>query len=366
LSRHDSSEIAQATLADRRAWRSGPAFSSSARPLLEGSKITVTESAAPVHFPVSLDALLEAQERTAGAILRTPLVRLDADTGTPEIYLKLECLQPIRSFKIRGAYNAMAKAGQDALAQGVWTCSAGNMAQGVAWSARALGVACTVYVPVTAPRTKIDAVKRYGGHVVELPVDEWMAIFRDRKRDGADGVFIHPYSDPDVMAGNGVAGLEILEDLPDVAAVIVPWGGGGLLCGIASAFKAKVSAAKLYASEVDTGAPLGPSLAAGEPVNVPFTPNFVDGIGAPFVNKEMFDLARQLIDGSFIVSPAATAAAVRFVLERNRVVPEGASGTAVAAALAGNGGAGKVVCVISGGNIDSVDLITILSGGVPG
>lgn len=323
-------------------------------------------AAATLHYqPVPLDELLAAQQRTKGAVTRTPLVRLDGDPGMPEIHLKLECLQPIRSFKLRGAYNAMAKAGAAALAEGVWTCSAGNMAQGVAWAARALGVACTVYVPVTAPRTKIEAVKRYGGNVVELPVDDWVAIFRDRRRDDAKGVFIHPYSDPDVMAGNGVAGLEILEDLPDVDAVIVPWGGGGLLCGIASALKAKGSAAKLYASEVDTGAPLGPSLAAGHPVEVPYKPNFVDGIGTPFVNSEMFELAQKLVDGSFIVTPAAAANAVRFVIERNRVVPEGASGTAVAAALDGRAGAGKIVCVVSGGNIDFAKLITILSGGTP-
>lgn len=321
---------------------------------------------ATLHYaPVSLDELQAAQKRTAGVVLRTPLVRLDSDPGLPEIHLKLECLQPIRSFKLRGAYNAMAKAGKAALAEGVWTCSAGNMAQGVAWSARALGVPCTVYVPVTAPRTKIEAVKRYGGNVVELPVDDWVAIFRDRKRDDAKGIFIHPYSDPDVMAGNGVIGLEILEDLPDVDAVVAPWGGGGLLCGIASAIKAKGSAAKLFASEVNTGAPLGPSLEAGEPVNVPYAPNFVDGIGTPFVNREMFELAQQLVDGSVIVSPDAAASAIRLVLERNRVVPEGASGTAVAAALAGKAGAGKIVCVISGGNIDFANLVTILQGGVP-
>ncbi len=325
----------------------------------------MTEPATLTYQPTSMDDLLAAQKRTAGAVVRTPLVRLDGDPGMPDIHLKLECLQPIRSFKLRGAFNAMAKAGADALKAGVWTCSAGNMAQGVAWSARALGVACTVYVPVTAPRTKIDAVRRYGGNVIELPVDEWVAIFRDRKREGAEGIFIHPYSDPDVMAGNGVAGLEILEDLPDADAVIVPWGGGGLLCGIASAFKAKGSAAKLYASEVNTGAPLGPSLDAGEPVNVPYAPNFVDGIGTPFVNREMFELAQKLIDGSFIVTREATAAALRFVLERNRVVPEGASATAVAAALAGRAGPGKIVCLISGGNIDSANLITILKGGTP-
>lgn len=325
----------------------------------------MTDAATLTYQPVSIDELLAAQKRTTGVVTRTPLLKLDADAGMPEIYLKLECLQPIRSFKIRGAFNAMSKAGAAALADGVWTCSAGNMAQGVAWAARRLGVAANVYVPVTAPRTKIEAVKRYGGNVIELPVDEWVAIFRDRRRDDAKGVFIHPYSDPNVMAGNGVIGLEILEDLPDVAAVIVPWGGGGLLCGIASALKAKGSKAKLYASEVNTGAPLGPSLDAGQPVNVPFTPNFVDGIGTPFVNREMFDLAVQLIDGSFIVTPEAAAAAIRFVVERARVVPEGASGTAVAAALEGRAGDGKIVCVVSGGNIDFAKLITILSGGTP-
>jgi threonine dehydratase len=317
------------------------------------------------YQPVSLDEIRAAQERTRGAVVRTPLVRLDTDEAEAQIYLKLECLQPIRSFKLRGAFNAMVKAGKEALAEGVWTASAGNMAQGVAWSARYLGVPNTVYVPNTAPRTKIANVQRYGGKVVELPVDDWVDIFRTRKREGASGVFIHPYSDPAVMAGNGVAGLEILEDLPDVDAIIVPWGGGGLSCGIASAVKALRPQTRVFAVEVDTGAPLGPALAAGHPVEVPFTPNFVDGIGTPFVNIEMFELAQQVLDGALVVNKEQTAAALRLVVERNRVVPEGAAATSVAAALAGMAGGGKVVAVLSGGNIDVTTLITILQGGIP-
>lgn len=317
------------------------------------------------YEPIALDEIRAAQERTKGAVARTPLVRLDTDEAPAEVYLKLECLQPIRSFKLRGAFNAMVKAGKEALAEGVWTASAGNMAQGVAWSARYLGVPSTVYVPNTAPRTKIANVRRYGGTVVELPVDEWVDIFRTRRREGASGVFVHPYSDPAVMAGNGVAGLEILEDLPDVDAILVPWGGGGLSCGIASAVKALRPQTRVFAVEIDTGAPLAPALAAGHPVEVPFTPNFVDGIGTPFVNVEMFELARKLLDGALVVNKEQTAAALRLVVERNRVVPEGAAATGVAAALAGMAGGGKVAVVVSGGNIDLTTLITILQGGVP-
>lgn len=320
----------------------------------------------PLHYePVPLDEIRAAQARIAGAAIRTPLVRLDEDEAPAEIYLKLECLQPIRSFKIRGAFNMMAKAGREALAGGVWTASAGNMAQGVAWAARRLGLSCTVVVPDTAPETKIAAVRRYGGQVVKVPVDEWLHIFRTRQREGMSGVFIHPYSDPDVMAGTGTIGLEIVEDLPDVDAVIVPWGGGGLCCGIASALRALRPSCKVYACEVDTGAPLAPSLAAGAPVEVPFTPNFVDGIGAPFVNVEMFELAQRIVAGSLIVTLVETADAMRLIIERNRVVPEGAGAVAVAAALAGQAGAGKVACIVSGGNIDVRTLITILEGGVP-
>ncbi len=318
-----------------------------------------------IHWePVSLDAAREARDRTREIAVRTPLVRFDYDTAA-DIYLKLELLQPIRSFKLRGSSNAILAAGRDKLAEGVWTSSAGNMAQGVAYSARKIGVPAVVYMPDTAPQAKIDNVQRYGGEVRLLPVMEWAEVFRDRRNPGASGVYIHPYSDPLVMAGNAVIGLELLEDLPELDAVVVPWGGGGLCCGIASAIKALKPECKVYAAEVDTGAPLAAAFAAGKLVDVPFTPSFVDGISSPFVNEEMWALAQELVDGALVVSRAQIAEALRLIVERNRVVPEGAGATAVAATMAGMAGSGKVACIVSGGNIDIQKLVTILEGGVP-
>jgi threonine dehydratase len=323
--------------------------------------MTTTVPEATIQYdPIPLAEIEAACARIAGVARRTPLIRLDVDDAPAEIYLKLECLQPIRSFKLRGAYNALAKAGADALAGGVWTTSAGNMAQGAAWAARTLGVSCAVVVPETAPETKIAAVRRYGATVVPVPVAEWFETFRTRRREGMTGRFLHPFSDPDVMAGNGVIGLEIVEDLPDVDAVIVPWGGGGLCCGVASALRTVRPGCRVYAAEIESGAPLGPSLAAGKPVEVPFAPSFVDGIGAPFVNAEMLSLAQRLIDGALTTTLVETAAALRLTLERARVVPEGAAAVPVAAALAGQAGDGKVVCLVSGGNIDLARLAAIL------
>ena len=317
----------------------------------------------------TIDEIRAAQGRTAGAVVRTPLVRLDwaeapAAQGL-EIYLKLELLQPVRSFKLRGAYNAMAAAGAEALAGGVWTASAGNMAQAVAWSARALGVPATVYVPDTAPRAKVNNVKGYGGRVVELPVMEWVDIFRTRHREGATGLFVHPYSDPRVLAGNGVCGLEIAEDLPDVDAVIAPFGGGGLSAGIAAALRHVAPRARVHGSEIDAGAPLAPSLAAGAPVEVAYAPTFADGIGAPFVNAEMFALAQGLGMGAIVVSREQTADAARVIMRRAGLIPEGAAATTLAAALTGEAGAGKVVCVMSGANVDPEVVRTLLAGGTP-
>ena len=318
--------------------------------------------------PIPLGEIEAARERLQGIALRTPLVRLDADDAVPpgtDLYLKLECLQPVRSFKLRGAYHAMAKAGRAALADGVWIVSSGNMAQALAWAARAPGVPCTVYVPDTVPRTKLANVLRYGGTPVELPFAELEPICLTGRREGAPGRLVHPYSDPDVMAGNGTIGLELLEDLPEVDAVVAPYGGGGLICGIASAIKALRPRTKVYASEVDTGAPFAASLAAGRPVEVPFTPSFVDGIGDSYVNPEMLALARGLVDGAIVVDRAQTAAPARLVLERTRVIPEGAAATAVAAALSGRAGTGRIACVVSGGNLDAKMLVTILHGGTP-
>jgi len=315
--------------------------------------------------PVPLDEVLAARERLRGSVLRTPLVRLNVADAPAEIHLKLECLQPIGSFKLRGAGNALLKADPDRLREGVYTASAGNMAQGVAWWGRRLGIPCSVIVPEHAPETKLQAIQRLGGHVIKVSFDRWWQTLVERTYPGMQGVFVHPVSDPAVMAGNGTIGLELLEDLPELETVLVPFGGGGLSCGIASALRALKPGLRIYACEVETAAPLSTSLRAGAPVGVDPVPSFVDGIGGKTVLAEMWPLAQGLLDGSLVVAPAAVAAAVRLLVERNRVVAEGAGATPVAVALAGLAGTGKIACIVSGGNIDAAKLARILQGEVP-
>src|SRR5919201_6228394 len=317
------------------------------------------------YEPVALEEIRAAARRISDTIVRTPLIRLEHERTPAEIFLKLENLQPIGSFKLRGAGNALELVDPRELEEGVWTASAGNMAQAVAWHARERRVRCTVVVPETAPTTKVDAVARLGAEVVKVPFATWLEVFRTRSYPGMDGVFVHPFSDPAVMAGNGTIGLEIVEDLPDAAAVLIPYGGGGLSCGIASALRALAPACKVYACEVDTAAPLAASLAAGQPVEVDHTASFVDGIGAPAVFPEMFALARQLLDGALVVGLDDIAAAIRLLVECNRVVAEGAGAAPVAAALGGRAGTGKLVCVVSGGNLDTTKLQAILAGETP-
>jgi threonine dehydratase len=300
---------------------------------------------------IALDEIRRAQERIADAVTRTPPLRLDVDAPC-EVWLKLECLQPIGSFKLRGAANAIAQLSAEELQRGVLTASAGNMAQGVAWCARGLGIPCTVVSPDTAPRTKIAAIERLGGRVIQLPFERWWQTFEERSYPGVDATFVHAFDDPAVIAGNGTIGVEIIEDMPDVDAIVAAWGGGGLACGIASAVRVLKPDTRLYAAEVETSIPFSSALAAGEPVEVDYTPSFVDGIGSRVVFPQMLERAQGLIDGALVASLDAVAAAVRLAAERNRVIAEGAGACPLACALAGEAGAGKVVCVVSGGNID--------------
>ncbi len=299
---------------------------------------------------ISLDDVRAARERIADSVIRTPLVRLNVDDT--EIYLKLENLQPIGSFKLRGAGNAIALATPDQLAKGVYTASAGNMAQGVAWHAGRLGIPCTVVAPDHAPETKLAAITRLGGKIIKVPFADWWQVLVTRTYSGLDGLFIHPVSDAAVMAGNGTIGLEILEDIPDVHTILVPFGGGGLSCGSATAVRALRPDTKIYACEVETSAAFAAALEAGEPTKIEYRASFVDGIGSGSVLEEMWPIARSLLDGSLVMSLAQVAEAVRVLAERNRVIAEGAGATPVAAALAGKADAGKIVCVVSGGNID--------------
>ena len=311
---------------------------------------------------IGLAEIEAARERIAGAAVRTPLARLPGEDGPADISLKLENLQPISSFKIRGATNAVLLAPVSARAKGLVTASAGNMAQGVAWAARSLGVPATIVVPEHAPEAKLAAIARLGGRVLKLPYDEWWNVVVTSHVDGPEGLFVHPVQDPGVMAGNGTIGLEILEDLPSPDAVVIPYGGGGLTTGIASAVKALRPETKIFTAEPKTGAALAAALAAGRPVDVDYRATFVDGSGSRRVLDTMWPLVVPLVDAAVAVPVAEVAAAVRLLAERARVVAEGAGALALAAALSGRAGTGKVVCVVSGGNINLSKLAEILAG----
>jgi threonine dehydratase len=313
--------------------------------------------------PPSLEEIRAAGPRLRGFAIRTPLVRWHQ--SETEVWLKLETLQPINSFKIRGARNAIALAGSETLRQGVVTASAGNMAQGVAWCARALGIPCTVVVPDHAPATKLQAVERLGASIVKVPFDRWWRVLEERGYDGVGGHFVHPVADPGVIAGNGTIGLEIIEDLPEVDTVLVPFGGGGLSCGIASAVRALAPGARVIAVEPETAAPLAASFAAGRPTSIDYRATFVDGSGGRAVLPEMWPLASELLAGTAVVSIADTADAIRAMADRIRVIAEGAGALALAAVRAGKVAGRRIVCVVSGGNIDTHRLIEILEGRIP-
>ena len=306
---------------------------------------------------IPLSAIEAARQTIYEAAVRTPLVRLDlpfaTDSTIPEIYLKLESLQPIGSFKIRGAWNAVRALSPEQLQRGVWTVSAGNAAQGVAFAARRAGAPCSVMVMDTAPQTKIDSIERLGARIVRVTYDEAWKTVEQHQSDRMQGTFVHPFDDDLFIAGNGTAGLEILEDLPDVDAVIAPLGGGGLLAGVGAVMRARKPDVKVFAAEPETAAPLATSLSRGEASYFDgWTASFVDGAGGKSVLPTMWPLLQRLVDSSIVVSLDEARAAMRRVAERVHVIAEGAASCAVAAALTGRAGRGKVVAIVSGGNID--------------
>jgi threonine dehydratase len=308
---------------------------------------------------ISLDTIREAADTVYRAAIRTPLVRLEVPghrDGGPEVFLKLETLQPIGSFKIRGAQNAVGHLSREQLADGVWTVSAGNAAQGVALAARLAGAACRVMVMDTAPATKLRAIERLGAAIVQVPYDECWRTVEQHGSDRMRGQFVHPFDDDRFISGNGTIGLEIVEDLPDVDAVIAPVGGGGLLAGIGCALGALRPGARVYAAEPETAAPLSVSFGAGEARRFDaWQPSFVDGAGGRSVLPTMWPLLQAWVTGSFVVTLDDAARAMRVVADRVHVVAEGAAACAVAAALSKDfaaRGHRRVVAVVSGGNID--------------
>jgi threonine dehydratase len=302
---------------------------------------------------ISLDEIRAARERIGDAVLRTPLIQFDE-----RIWLKLENLQPIGSFKLRGALNAV----RSAPPQDVVTASAGNMAQGVAWAARENGVHARIVAPENAPRAKLDAVERLGGEVILVSHEAWWQAMVDRRYEGVDGLFVHPVEDELVMAGNGTIGLELAEQLVDFDTVVIPWGGGGLTSGIASALKQLRPGTRVVTAEPETAAPVAAALRAGEPVEIDFVPSFVDGAGGRALLPTMWNRAQELVDEGVAVPLDDVANAVRLLATRARVVAEGAGALALAVALKRDD---RCVCIVSGGNIDAAVLARLLAGETP-
>ena len=309
---------------------------------------------------IPLEEIRLARERIGGDVFRTPLVPFG---GESRILLKLECLQPVGSFKLRGALSAIRAASRAELASGVVTASAGNMAQAVASAAREAGVPARVIAPADAPRAKLDRVEALGAELVLVPHEEWWQAMVERGRDGVEGLFVHPADDEAVMAGNGTIGLELAEDAPEFDTVIVPWGGGGLATGIASALHALRPDVRIVVAEPETAAPLATSLAAGEPREIEFRPSWVDGAGGRALLPGMWERARGLVDEAVAVPLAEVAEAVRLLASRAHVVAEGAGALALAVALQRDD---RCVCVVSGGNVDAAVLSRILAGHEPG
>lgn len=311
--------------------------------------------------PITLAEIQDARGRIAQTIVRTPLIRLELGAGFPDIRLKLENLQPINAYKLRGAANAVAMLSETERRRGVWTISAGNAGQGVAYAARRAGVPCTVVAIETAPLSKIERMKALGARLVLVPYAvAWQAL-EARAFPGIEGTFVHPFDDDNFIAGHGTMGLEILEDAPDTVAIIAGIGGGGLISGVGSAVKALKPSIKVWSAEPETAAPFARSFAAGSPQAFPeWQASFVDGAGGKSVFPRMWERMRPLVDGCIVVSLEQTKQAMRLMAEKSRVIAEGAGALPLAAALTGRAGPGPIVAIVSGGNIDLKKFCEIL------
>ncbi len=318
----------------------------------------------PIVAP-TIESVLEAQMRIRPHVVRTPLIPLAGERDGAEIYLKPENLQPFGSFKVRAAMNAILSAEEDALAQGVVTASAGNFGQGLAAAARALGVPSKTFVPETAAAIKVQALEALGSTVRLIPYEAWWRILTSHEAPEEGGFFVHPCAEQKVVEGNATIGLEIMEDLPSVDAVLAPVGGGGLITGIGSAIQNMKPDVKIVACESEVSQPVAAALKEGRPVAVPRKPTFVDGMGGPMVLERIWPLLRGVVSQTALSSIEEIVAAIRFLAVEHHLIAEGAGAAPLAAALSGQGGTGKIVCIISGGNLDIPHLQTILNGDMP-
>jgi threonine dehydratase len=306
-----------------------------------------------------------ARENIRGIAIRTPLLKLNGGPSGLNIYLKLENLQPWGSFKLRAAVNALKTMDPDVLKRGVLSASSGNFGQGLAYAAQRLGIPATLVVPAQAAQTKVNALITLGAKVIRLPFDQWWQVLTGRRHPGEEGVFVHPVAEDAVIAGNATIGMEILEDLPELDAVAVPFGGGGLICGIGSVMRRLKPGVRMIAVESQAAQPVAAALRAGQPVTVQHSQSFVDGMGSSTVLEPMWPLVRQIVDAAAVVSFTQIADAVRLLAGRHHVIAEAAGAASLAAAMTGQSGKGNIVCIISGGNIDPDKLAAILSGQSP-
>ncbi|MCL6740712.1 pyridoxal-phosphate dependent enzyme [Sphingomonas sp. RB56-2] len=303
--------------------------------------------------PIQLSDIEDARINVADTVLRTPLVKLELGSGAPEVWLKLENLQPTNSYKIRGAANAVARLTDEERARGVWTISAGNAGQGVAFAARKAAIACSVVAIETAPQTKLDRMRALGATIMPVSYEQAWKAAEAHAFEGLEGTFIHPFDSHDFIAGHGTMGLEIVEQLPTVGTVIAAIGGGGLITGVGSAAKALRPGVKVIGAEPETASPYAYSLAQGAPSKFPdWQASFVDGAGGQSVTARMWQRMQPIVDGTITVTLDQTRDAMRLIAEKTRTIAEGAGGLALAAALTGQAGEGPIVCVVSGGNID--------------
>lgn len=312
--------------------------------------------------PIAIEDVEAARERIAGTVLRTPLVKLDLGADGPDIRLKLENLQPTNAYKIRGAANAVANLSPEERARGVWTISAGNAGQGVAYAARAAGIPCSVVTIETAPQTKLDRMRALGATIIPVPYERAWKAAEAHEFEGLEATFIHPFDNHDFIAGHGTMGLEILEDAPDVRTVIAAIGGGGLITGVGSAIKALRPNVRIVGAEPETASPYAYSLEAGAPSQFPgWQASFVDGAGGQSVTARMWERMQAVVDGTITVSLDQVRDAMRLTAEKARVISEGAGALALAAALTGEAGEGPIVCIVSGGNIDLAKFASLVA-----
>jgi threonine dehydratase len=317
-----------------------------------------------LRLPTAAD-VEAARANIAGIARRTPLWRLDVDVPDTTIYLKLENLQPLGSFKIRAGVNAIKCADPADLAAGVMAPSAGNFGQGLAFAARRMGLPVTIIAPDGAAKTKSDALEALGARVIRLPFDDWWRVLINRRLEGVEGMFFHPVAESAVVAGNATIGMELIEDLPEFDTVIAPFGGGGLASGIGSVLRRLKPSARVMVVESQAAQPAGAAFAAGRPVKVSHDQSFVDGMGSATVLDEMWPLIRETVAGALCVSYAEITAAIRLLAAKHHIIAEGAGAASVAAALSGRAGKGVIVCIVSGGNIDASKLAPILAGEEP-